>query len=634
MSYVDSIEALEERILRHKRLYYSGLAEISDPEYNSLESELRARRPGSLALQQIQFDPQAAVNLPHYVGSLEKVYAEDIHRLAGYDLGDLCTLHPKFDGYALLAGWGEDGCLRGLYTRDGFKGKDKSYLVPVLGIPTYLERAATSRRFHFLVLEMVMPISTFEAKYAKDYANPRNILGSIATSKSISPMVRDVHLIGHHWILPRPELLTENIGTIQKAPILGTLARPGLNVEDLSALLARSREVLDYEIDGVVIKAAQLGDHDFPQGEDAKFMVAFKENTQFAEAVVESDQWEPTAFGRIFPTLKIKPVKLGGVKITNVTAHHAKFVYDNKIGEGTRILITRGGDVIPKIERVIEALGEPFTAPKYLDPVWDGVHLKIGPKAEGTVDSVKIRRIYHFFKVIGIETMAESTIERLYGAGINTLPKILTSTPTDFAGLRGVKDKMARNMHEAIQSGVKGATLSGLMIASAEFQGLGTKIVDRILDQLGTHTYEQLVVWSQKQEFNWIHRDWLWHQVTKTFGVGDELGRIFVDGLPAFFKFHDEVGQLVQMAEVKKIEAESTKLAGKQFVLTGFRDDDLEMLIRVNGGAVGSGVSKKTSYLIAENATSGSSKAKKARELGIPIITQADAREMCQSPTD
>ena len=196
-------------------------------------------------------------------------------------------------------------------------------------------------------------------------------------------------------------------------------------------------------------------------------------------------------------------------------------------------------------------------------------------------------------------------------AGFKTIPEILVMKVEDFLTVDGFKDKMANKIYNSIQTKLKAADLPQLMGASNMFgRGLGTKRIVTILKN-----YPDIITSkaSSKQKVELL---------VKLPGFKEKTANMFVPYIPKFLKFLQETkltGKL-QMETAQKIDA-SHPLFKKRIVMTGFRDKDLKKALENVGADLGSSVSKNTFVVIVKTMDDDTSKADKARDLNVPLMT-------------
>ena len=139
----------------------------------------------------------------------------------------------------------------------------------------------------------------------------------------------------------------------------------------LSDYLMKWRESYEYIIDGVICIQNKKYKRKTKGNPDHAF--AFKKvmGDQIGESIVTDVIWSKTQYGYVKPKIKIRPVKIGGVKITYATAHNAKFIVEKSIGIGSVIQIIRSGDVIPKVLKVVKPAKNPKMPPEEMGVKWN-----------------------------------------------------------------------------------------------------------------------------------------------------------------------------------------------------------------------------------------------------------------------
>lgn len=390
------------------------------------------------------------------------------------------------------------------------------------------------------------------------------------------------------------------------------------------------RNDLDYEIDGVVIKvndlriARELG----VVGKDPRGAIAYK----FAAQEATTKLLEATASigrtGRIIPNAKLEPVFIGGVTVSNATLHNYEIVKALDIRVGDVVVVKRMGDVIPNVAGPIVSLR-------------DGTEIPIEPPThcpacntplehpDGAVDYFcpnvycpeRVYRQVEFFVSRGamdIEGMGGQTVRTLIAKGlIRDEADIFYLTADQLLELEGFAAKKVNNLLASIEA-ARHRPLARV-IAALGIDGVGSTVAVALanafgsIDALANATIEQL---EEVENVGTILAQsiYTWFHDSYHLGVLDKLRRAGVN-----------------MKAEERVKA-SNVLDGLTFVLTGtlptLSREQATQLIEDNGGKVVSSVSKKTSYVLMGD--SPGSKAEKAAQLGIPIISEDDLRQMIQ----
>jgi NAD-dependent DNA ligase len=311
---------------------------------------------------------------------------------------------------------------------------------------------------------------------------------------------------------------------------------------------------------------------------------------QVAEAKVVDVIWTPSKDGYLKPRVRIEPIQLGGVQIEYATGFNGAFIENNKIGVGALIELIRSGDVIPYIRKVVipaeqaKMPGVPYK--------WNDTHVDIILENIGSDETVQEKNITGFFRGIGVEGLSSGNVSRIIKSGYDTVSKIIKMTVDDFLKVDGFKMKTATKLYTGIQEKIQSAPLIKLMSGSNTF-GRG---------------------FSEKKKVSAIK------------GMADKTSETFVQHIPDFIRFmrDSNLEHRINETLVKASYDTTHPLYGKSVVMTGFRDAELQEIIKNVGAKLGSSISKNTFVLLVKDATveQDTGKALEAKQLGIPIMTK------------
>lgn len=378
------------------------------------------------------------------------------------------------------------------------------------------------------------------------------------------------------------------------------------------------RSQLPFDIDGVVIKV-----NSFRLQEDLGFVArsprwatAAKFPPEQAETVIERIDIQVGRTGALTPVAVMRPVKVGGVTITNATLHNQDEIDRKEIRIGSRVLIQRAGDVIPEVVKVVAqpANSEPYKIPHQC-PTCE-------QPAERAEEEVVLRcvnphcpallkgSLKHFVarRAMNIEGLGDKLIDALVDSRLVKRPSDLYKLTLDaILSLERQGEKSSTNLLESIEASKK-TSFSRLIFA------LGIRHV-------GETTAKSLAKYFGSPEvFLSANADAL----IEIPDVGEKMARVIQD---AFKQGHvkNEINELLKCGvtvEPEKKAASSGILGGKKYVITGtlpMGRDEIKDLIEANGGIVLSGVSKKTDFLLAGE--EAGSKLQKASDLGVPVLS-------------
>ena len=660
------IEALRDKIRHHEYRYYVlDDPEISDAEFDRLMIELKkleAEHPELVTpdspTQRVGGKPREGfVKAPHSspMLSLDNTYSEDelrdwdrrVHELTGREeLDYVCEL--KLDGMSLALHYEDGKLVRGITRGDGTIGEDVTLNVRTvrsipLSIPlAKLKKAGIPADFEVRG-EMLMPIAAFkkmnedrEQKGLSTFANPRN--ATAGTVRQLEPSITAERRLDYFTYM----LLKDGRTYFDRHwKTLDALAAAGFKVNQTRRLAQTfdqiwtfieqeepKREKLPYEIDGIVIKVdrtalqAELG----YTGKAPRWAIAYKYAARSGITRVEDILVQVGRTGKLTPVAALKPVPIGGTTVSRATLHNMDEIERLGVKIGDWVEVERGGDVIPKVTRVIEDKDHPrghksFHMPERC-PVCGG-HVV---RTEGEADHrcvnancpAKLREtILHFASrgVMNIEGMGDALVTQLTDRGlVKNVADIYRLTKDDLLKLDRMGDKSAENVLEEIKKS-KNLPLERVIY------GLGIRMV-------GERTAQFLA-----EHFGSI--DALMKAGEEELQEVNEVGPRIAQSIVEFFQEPKNRALVKDLHELKLrltgVKKErGTALAGKTFVLTGtlahFTRDEAKKMIEDAGGRVSGSVSKKTDYVVAGD--DAGSKLDKAKQLGVKVIGEKEMQEL------
>jgi len=475
-----------------------------------------------------------------------------------------------------------------------------------------------------------------EAKGLSLFANPRN-----ATAGTVRQL--DASITAARRLDYFPYILLQNGRTLfdRHSKTLDALGSAGFkvnqnhtlakNMEGVWAFIQEwegKRDKLPYEIDGVVIKVDRTGLQDELgfTGKAPRWAIAYKYAARAGITQIEDILVQVGRTGKLTPVASLKPVPIGGTTVSRATLHNMDEIERLGVKIGDWVQVERGGDVIPKVAKVIDDKDHPrghkiFRMPEKC-PVC-GTHVV---KTEGEVDyrcvnancPAKLREtILHFSSrhVMNIEGMGDALVAQLTERGlVKNVADIYNLTKDDLLSLERMGDKSAQNILAEIEASKK------LPLERVIF-GLGIRFVgERTAQFLAEHfgSMDALITASQEE-----------------LEDVNEVGPRIAESIHEFFaeaRNRELVKRLREaglMFAGKKRER-GTKLAGKTFVLTGtltkYTRDQAKKMIEDAGGRVSGSVSKKTDYVVA--GSDAGSKLDKAKELGVSVIEEQEMEKL------
>jgi DNA ligase (NAD+) len=660
------IESLRDQIRHHEYRYFVlDDPEISDFDFDKLVEQLKkleAERPDLVTpdspTQRVGGKPREGVVKEAHSSpmlSLDNTYNEEelrnwerrVHELSGRkDVDYVCEL--KLDGMSLALIYEEGKLARGVTRGDGSVGEDVTLNIRTvrsipLAIPKEkLKKAGIPVDFEIRG-ELLMPAASFkkmneerEARGLALFANPRN-----ATAGTVRQL--DASITASRRLDFFPYILLHNGRTYfdRHSETLQALEAADFKVNQHRAMAKNmdqvwkfiqgweeKRETLPYEIDGVVIKVdrtafqTELGF----TGKAPRWAIAYKYAARAGVTKIEGIRVQVGRTGKLTPVAELSPVAIGGTTVRNATLHNMDEIERLGVKIGDWVQVERGGDVIPKVVKVIEDKDHPRGHKTFQMPENCPVCGTKVVKTEGEVDyrcvnancPAKLREtILHFASrgVMNIDGMGDALVTQLADRGlIKNVADIYSLTKNDLLGLERMGEKSAQNVLEEIEKSKK-LPLERLIL------GLGIRFVgERTAQFLAEHfgSMDDLMKASQEEleEVN-------------------EVGPRIAESIREFFeeaRNRDLVERLRKAGLTfrgKKRER-GTQLAGKTFVLTGtlakYSRDEAKTLIEDAGGRVSGSVSKKTDYVVA--GSDAGSKLDKAKELGVPVIEEGEMEKL------
>jgi len=567
------INELVEKIIVANQKYRLGEPIMSDSQYDILVDELKALDPENEILAKVGHeiqDESRKSRLPIEMASMNKIKSiddiEDWSRLKGISKSEFVVITPKFDGLSL--------CVNEK-TNDAFTRGD----------------------------------GQFGQKSNEHYKLIGNHLNS--NGQEFEQSLKDCNFIKYGAVFNKDcfstkQDLIESLNTCQEIKVQYHICKISELTEELLISLFH-KFGLEYEIDGLIIEINDLNLQNKLGRETSSnnpvWARAFKHPSfeQSAESEIIDISWNISKQGYLKPTLHIKPVRLDGVTVSNVTGNNARFVKDMGLGVGAKVLVKRSGMVIPIIADVIQKVE--FRMPDIPNIDWNENGVELVTLNE--TDDQKFKQLVSFFEILETDNFGEGVIKQLWDVGHKTIEDILKLTESDLEKIDRFGKRKAQIVINSIKKATSSVSLSKLQHATGIFRALGSKKL-ALLEHFNT-----------KPSID---------QVLEIEGFADISAQSYIDGYDRFFEFVKDLPITIEQKKV--IQQVSVDLVGTSFVFTGVRRPDLESVIESRGGKIGSSVSKNTTHLVMKVTGSGSSKEKKAQELGIKTITVQDLEEI------
>ena len=657
------IEELRDILWENSRKYYvENAPTMSDFDYDHLMHELEDlendfpefRSPDS-PTQKVGSDLERGfAQYPHRYPmlSLGNTYnigeIEDFVRRAEKELGQASFTYScelKFDGTAICLTYRNGRLFRALTRGDGVVGDDVTANVRrISNVPLRLSGSGWPDEFEIRG-EILMPYESFDRLNQErlenedpPFANPRN--AASGSLKLIDPSeVAKRGLMCTLYHIP-----AQSIAFATHSEALDAAASWGLpvsdkrriahgigEIEDYINYWDTERKFLPYATDGIVIKINELP-YQSALGYTAKsprWAVAFKFQAEEALTRLVSIDYQVGRTGAVTPVANLEPVQLAGTVVKRATLNNEDFMSMMDIRVGDWVKVIKGGEIIPKIIDV-DLTRRPGDSVK---PVFPSVCPDCGtplvkdedeakrfcPNTDGCPTQIK-GKLVHFLGRKAMNVIAgDATVDQMFNLG-------LVRTPADFYSLDmskllmldGWKEKSARRFLDSLR-------------ASREVP------FERVLFALGIRYVGETTAKEIARHFGDIDSiaSASLEQLSEVKDVGDVIARSLYD----YFRDDRHLSDINRLKEaglrfsVEEKTVSSDALAGKTIVVSGnfsISRDDVKRLIESNGGKNASSVSSRTTYLLA-GSKPGPEKVKKAGELGVRIISEAEFMDMIPS---
>lgn len=648
-----TIEELAGLIQKYQASYYTGEAEISDAEFDELWDELARRQSDHPLLKKIgshvevspEFNRGNFEKVKHIMpmGSQEKAANPvEFKQWASKMMFEEFLVEYKLDGASLELQYDKGFFSRAVTRGDGEIGDDITQNVLKM---KGLKRQLTDASGNVIPLsggirgEVIMS-HTVHKTYFSDKANCRNAANGLMKRKD-GKGSEHLEIICYDALFQTSDNspFTNEEEKIRWLTALGFTTVPlkvctGADaVIEYRAQVMEMRASLPYDIDGLVIKSRVIDTDDAARKRPEK-QIAFKFSLEEAVSVVRSIVWSESG-ATYTPIAEFDAVELAGTKVQKASLVNPNTIRSLGVKIGSHVVVTKRGEIIPKIEYVIHKDSPDFSnrqidlfSETEQDCIFPTVCSQCGtPLAdEGTrlfcPNALCPKRIHHrlekWVSVLDIRDLGLTLIKRLFDTGkVRSITDIYLLKEEDlvpyFLNSESMeKEKQSLGAKKVVLSIQSKRSISlPLFVAGFDIEGIGETLVERLTSS-GFSTLNDLLS-ASAEDFS------------KVNGFGAITGKTLYDGLKEHRK---EMLYLVESGLITFKTISGGKFSNLSFCFTGelvtMKRSDAESLVKKEGGTIKASVVKDLSYLVTNDTSSGSSKNKKAQELGIPIITEKD----------
>ena len=494
--------------------------------------------------------------------------------------------------------------------------------------------------------EAIITYSDFEkinagiADIDAKYKNPRNLCsGSVRQLSSKITAERNVRFYAFSLVEPDDEELVKSFDNsfIKRFEFLSSLGFEVVEYKkvtpdtiiDMIKWFSEKIVENDFPSDGLVLSFEDV-EYGRSLGRTAKFprnAIAFKWKDEQAETTLQMIEWSPSRTGLINPVAVFEPVELEGTTVSRASVHNISIMKELALGVGDKITVYKANMIIPQIAENMTRSGKldipdncPSCGGKTTIKNDNGTETLVCENPDCPAKNIKSFSLFVSRNAMNIDGMSEATIEKFVDRGfIRNYTDFykLSRFRNEIVTMEGFGERSYNNIMDAIEASKKvtvAAFIYALGIPGVGVQNakLIAKHFDEEPERIKTAGVEEL---------------------SEVEGIGEVIAGDFAAYFanPKNVELYDELVSVLSFE--KSAVSEEQDLAGKTFVITGSLNtyanrDELKAEIESRGGKVAGSVSKNTSYLINNDITSNSGKNKKAKELGVPIISEEDYKNL------
>jgi DNA ligase (NAD+) len=629
-------DALAKRLRAASDAYYNGQPIMSDAEYDALEDSLRKVDPDHPVFALVGAPTSSGwpkVTHPIPMGSLDKAQTdEEFLDWAAKMKGDDLVVTEKLDGISILLTYEEGKLVRAETRGDGEVGEDITRNVRIMqGVQPMIPYEGTI----WIRGEVVCRKSDFAAHFQGE-SNPRNTASGTAKRQSGWQKAKHLTVIAYNLTTKNPDHGNDSrSGEFETLKEWGFQTPPLLHAEDAAHVIEYRqtyidslRDLCDYDIDGLVVEVDNSplrhakGQHNHrPKG-----AIAFKFPHDAKPTVLRDIQWQVGPSGRVTPVAIFDPVDLAGASVEKASLHNvgniARLVESKDTAHfavGDEILVSRRNDVIP----FVESLLVPHTTGKILlvpgsCPACDSnleMHGEYLVCRFEDCPAQALGALKRWVSKVGVLHFGEALLTAVVDAGmVETIPDLYRLDADAVGALEVDGRRVGGSAKRALDSlHAKKDLPLDLLVGSLGIPLVGRKMA-RLLVDAGINNLDLMASVTEDQ-------------MAAIAGFGPGRAKSFREGFDARKDLIEGIlAAGVTLAAPVVVEQTSDVMAGHAVCFSGVRDKDAEAAIVAAGGRIASGVSKNTTLLVLKDVASASSKAKKARDLGIEIVDLAEVR--------
>jgi len=634
----DRIAKLEKLILKYQASYYKGEAEISDSEFDLLWDELANLSPQSGVLKKIGSDAEDSVHgvdgfpkASHLIpmGSQDKASnPEEFKAWADKQKAKTFLVQFKMDGASLELQY-EKGELKKAVTRgDGITGDD---ITPnarrMTGVVQKLDKLFTGG----VRGEVIMTHAVWKEKYPSK-ANCRNAANGIMRRKDgegcgdLLLVVYDAAAVNDDYFFDNE---SQKLKWLEKRGFQITQTKSFDNADEIIAYrddVASKRDKLPFDIDGLVVKDNETDMADLRRARPEK-QIAFKFELETAFSILREIEWSESG-ATYTPIGIVDPVRIAGTTVKRANLNNPAMIRTMGLKIGSAVSVVKRGEIIPKIEGLAPIQEKnkkteiifPDTCNSCGASLIDAGTRLFCPNLQ--CPKRLLHRLEKWVSVLDIRELGDKLLKQLFENNIRHIHQLYYLTKEELSGYERMGDLSAAKVIRHIQT-KRELTLASF-IAGFDFDNIAETTMEKIT-AAGFDTLEKM-------------RGASVGDLASVYGLGEITAAVIFEGLKECKEEMDKTLAAGIISIKPPKTDEQLPLRGLSFCFTGelktMKRSEAIDKIKALGAQNKSDIVKDLSYLVTNDPSSGSSKNKKARELGIKIIDENQFLELIKNKPD
>ena len=618
--------------------YYNGSAPlVEDAVYDEIEARVAASNPELIAPVG---SPSVLAKTKHAIpmGSLNKAMNRDEFNHWAKDFKGPYHVAYKMDGGSISLEYRQGELVKAITRGDGQEGEDITHNAKFFRIPQSDVRFAGQLFDGYIRGEIILTMDSWKAVDPELTSNPRNLAIGISKRKDNQTEAKHIAVYAFRaFNKGGRELYTSEGVMSQKLADAGFDTPPSFDCADTDEVwevvesTEYDRSTLDFWIDGMVVTINSITEQQsYAVNVRPEWSIAVKFSPRTYETILREVNLQVGHTGKIVPVGKFDTVIIDGTNVSSALLCNWNVIENLDIAIGDTVAIYKAGDIIPRVLKVLHRpfnrvlIPEPTHCPICGEPVARRSNVGGGDTADIFCDnddceSKVVGKIMRYLNSLDIKELGRSTVETLTSQGIiRDIPDLYKLTPDDLADV--VSDsgkKLGRSNAVTIVKNIQARNALTLpeLLGSIGVDSLGKGRVENIIEA-GKGSMDTLSDWlSPKLTIDTVAAQCGVKNLGKTIHKSLAKKKHIIDGL------------LANGVKIITIAPKTLSRSAKSFTMTGTLSKPRNAIIadiEKAGHVYDGGVAKGLDYLVLEDGNSTSSKAVKARKLGIHTISEAD----------